>query len=106
VQTSGSTASFIFENVTPGHYFLEAWRDNDHNGWLSGGDLYGAFGNTSFPSNELPPLQLTEGETRFVQIQMGVFNVIADDDITTGGFDDGSKNFKDDGEISVNEVDK
>ncbi len=106
VDGQGSVVSFLFEDVTPGRYFLEAWRDSDHNGRLSEGDYVGEYGTTSVPGNELPPLQLQEGQTRFVQIQMGLFDMVNEEDDTGDGHPDIDNNFKEEGEVVITDVDK
>ena len=77
---SGSRVIFVIDDVIPGTYYLEAWQDTDHNGLISNGDFYGRYGGAGEPGDVLPPLELSEGQTRFVYIQMALIPVIGDDD--------------------------
>lgn len=81
VTGSGRQASFSFEDVLPGRYFLEAWRDVDQNGRVTAGDYYGRFSSAS--NNPLldPPLTISEGETRYVHIQMSTLRSDNLDDV-------------------------
>ena len=96
---SGKQASFALDDIQPGSYYLEAWRDSDHSGHISTGDLYGCYGGAGHPGSTLPPLILAEGETRFVRILMALVTVLPEDGTST---DQGNNNGnKGKGEASV-----
>jgi|GEM_PF-3729582 len=75
---SGPRVTFVADDVDPGTYYLEAWQDTDHNTLISNGDYYGRYGNAGAPGDDLPPLALAEGQTRFVLIQMAMIPTIDD----------------------------
>lgn len=41
---TNSSGSFSFENINPGSYFIAAWKDNNNNGVIDGGDYFGVIG--------------------------------------------------------------
>jgi len=73
VSGSGAHVTFEFDDVLPGRYYLEAWQDVDRNGLLSPGDYYGRYGTAAYPGDGPPPLEISEGQTRYIQIQMSAF---------------------------------
>ncbi len=77
---AGPRVTFVAENVIPGTYYLEAWQDIDGDDLISNGDYYGRYGNAGAPGDNLPPLALAEGQTRFVLIQMAMIPTVGEDD--------------------------
>ncbi len=69
---SGRQVEFTIDKVTPGRYYLEAWRDLNGDGLIGDGDYYGYFGDAARPGDNPPPLTIAEGETRFVNLSMSL----------------------------------
>ena len=51
ILTSGSNASFVFNNMHPGTYYAYAFCDNDGNGMASTGDYFSIPGSNAFTLN-------------------------------------------------------
>lgn len=60
---SGNAAAFTINNVPPGGYFLDAWKDVDSSTTWNAGDLFGVYGTTQWPNPILSPFNVSTGET-------------------------------------------
>ncbi len=67
---SGPSVSFTLNNVLPGNYYLDVWKDNDNNAVWSRGDFVGWFGSGGLGSPFLTEIQITEGMTATVTVSM------------------------------------
>jgi uncharacterized protein (DUF2141 family) len=67
---SGGSATFALSNVTPGTYYLDAWKDVNNNQLFDAGDLYGWYGSATYPGGSISPLMVSAGQTTTVTIQM------------------------------------
>lgn len=103
---SGSRVTFIADDVTPGTYYLEAWQDTDKNGLISNSDFYGRYGGAGDPGDDLPPLALAEGQTRYVLIQMALIPAISNDDTRDQRRGDLERNFKEDDAATNDRADR
>lgn len=103
---TGSRVTFVADNVIPGTYYLEAWQDTDDDGMISNGDFYGRYGNSGEPGDDLPPLALAEGQTRFVLIQMAMIPTIVDDGTEDGRPGDDDQNIKGENGITTDWADR
>jgi uncharacterized protein (DUF2141 family) len=67
---SGSTASYTISNVTPGTYYLDAWKDVNNSGSWDSGDLFGVYGTTQWPNPTLSPFQVIAGQTSTINVSI------------------------------------
>ncbi len=58
--------SFTFNNVGPGTYYLDVWKDNDLSTGWSNGDFLGVYGTTVWPGMTLAPFQVVAGQTKSI----------------------------------------
>jgi len=75
VSTTGAGASVTFsmENVLPGNYYLDVWKDIDNSsGWTSG-DFVGWYGSGGLGSPSLTEFQITDGQTLDFDVQMYIY---------------------------------
>lgn len=71
--TSGGSFSiinFTLDDLTPGKYFLDVWKDNDNNAIWSTGDFAGWYGNGSPGNPQLQSFEVSRGNTTRVNLQM------------------------------------
>lgn len=66
----GSSATYTITDVTPGTYYLDAWKDLDNSGWFTAGDLFGVYGTTAWPGPTLAPLSVSAGQTATINVSM------------------------------------
>ena len=66
----GGSATYTIDNVTPGTYYLDAWKDLDNSGWFTTGDLFGVHGTTAWPGPTLAPLSVSAGQTATINVSM------------------------------------
>ncbi|OGC38899.1 hypothetical protein A2Y85_01700 [candidate division WOR-3 bacterium RBG_13_43_14] len=67
---SGSSATFSITTVTPGTYYLDAWKDVDNSGTWNTDDLFGVYGTTQWPTPTLSPFSVAAGETFTANVTM------------------------------------
>ena len=67
---SPSSATYTIGNVTPGTYYLDAWKDVNNSGDWDAGDLFGVYGTTQWPSPTLSPFNVNAGETTTINVSM------------------------------------
>ncbi len=70
VKGSGSSVTFSLDNVLPGNYYLDVWKDNDNNAIWSAGDFIGWYGSGGLGAPMLTEVQVTQGMTANVTINM------------------------------------
>ena len=69
---AGSDGSFTFNNVVPGTYYFDAWKDNDNSGGFSNGDYFGVLGSVSAAGANLTPMQVAAGQSTAVNFQISI----------------------------------
>ncbi len=69
---SGATVSFSFDNMNPGNYYLDVWKDIDNSGTWSVGDFVGWYGSGGLGSPALTPLQVVANQTFTANVTMYV----------------------------------
>ena len=57
--TADASGAYTFENLNPDSYFLAAFKDNDNNGVISGGDFYGYLGGGPLEPEQATPQSQT-----------------------------------------------
>ena len=67
---SASSASYTMSNVTPGTYYLDAWKDVNNSGTWDSGDLFGVYGTTQWPNPTLSPFQVIAGQTSTINVSV------------------------------------
>ncbi|MGD9380271.1 MAG: hypothetical protein PVI51_06855 [candidate division WOR-3 bacterium] len=67
---SGSSASYTITDVTPGNYYLDAWKDVDNSGTWNSNDLFGVYGTTQWPNPTLSPFSVSAGQTFTANVTM------------------------------------
>lgn len=68
----GANVSFTVTGINPGNYYLDVWKDNDNNGFWSAGDFVGIYGNINLGADGLTEIQVVQGQTVGVTIDMFV----------------------------------
>jgi hypothetical protein len=62
---------YTLSNLTPGVYYMDAWKDNDNDRvWGSSGDYVWINGSGVYPNYTLAPLQFPAGQTTTVNFQI------------------------------------
>jgi hypothetical protein len=62
---------YTISNLTPGVYYMDAWKDNDNDRvWGSSGDYVWINGSGVYPNYTLAPLQFPVGQTTTVNFQI------------------------------------
>lgn len=77
VTTTGgsfSIVNFTMDNLEPGTYFLDIWKDNDFSATWSNGDYVGWYGTGSESNPILRSFKLLKGQTIKVNLQMYVLS--------------------------------
>lgn len=69
-QGAGSSVTFSLNNVNPGNYYLDVWKDNDLSTFWSVGDFVGWYGSGGLGSPSLTPFQMSNGGTFNCQVNM------------------------------------
>lgn len=73
VSGSGATISFTMDEIVPGTYYLDVWKDVDNTATWTTGDFVGWYGSGGLGSISLTPLQITAGGTVTVSVTMYIF---------------------------------
>lgn len=66
--SGGTNATYSLGNVTPGTYYLDAWKDVNNNGLFDSGDLFGWYGTGQYPSPTLSPFSVSAGQTATINV--------------------------------------
>ncbi len=64
LQGEGPTGTFTLNEVPPGTYYLDIWKDMDNNGVIDGGDFFGWYGNGVYPNGSLTPFAVVQGQMK------------------------------------------
>jgi hypothetical protein len=71
--TCDGSGNYALENVTPGVYYMDAWKDNDNNGiWGSSGDYIWLHGTGIYPNYTLVPIQVAFGTIITIDFELFV----------------------------------
>jgi len=60
-QGSEYSVSFTFNNLPPGTYYLDAWKDMDSDGAYSTGDVWSVYATGAWPNWTVAPISVTQG---------------------------------------------
>ncbi|MBK8819778.1 MAG: hypothetical protein IPN49_12085 [Saprospiraceae bacterium] len=63
---AGTSVTYILNNVTPGTYYLDLWKDNDNNGIWSAGDFVGLYDD----NNGMIPFTISDGQTITINLEV------------------------------------
>ncbi|MBK6365197.1 MAG: hypothetical protein IPF52_17675 [Saprospiraceae bacterium] len=66
----GAVVTFSLTNINPGNYYVDVWKDNDNNGFWSAGDFVGIYGNLNLGADGLTEVQVGQGQTVSINIDM------------------------------------
>lgn len=69
---ASSGGTYAFANVTPGTYYLDAWKDNNNNTAFDAGDFWGVYGSGSYPNYQLSPFSVAAGQTTAINFTIFV----------------------------------
>jgi len=65
--------NYTLNNITPGIYYMDAWKDNDNNGiWGSSGDYIWLNGTGTYPNYILEPFQVAFGSIITINFELFV----------------------------------
>jgi uncharacterized protein (DUF2141 family) len=67
---SGASATYTITDVTPGNYYLDAWKDVDNSATWNSDDLFGVYGQTLWPSPQFTPFSVSAGQTFTANVTM------------------------------------
>jgi uncharacterized protein (DUF2141 family) len=66
VSGAGNSVTYIINNVTPGTYFIDLWKDNDNDSNWSTGDFVGLYAD----NNGMIPFTISEGQTVNINLEV------------------------------------
>jgi hypothetical protein len=71
--TCDGSGNYTLDNVTPGIYYMDAWKDNDNNEiWGSSGDYIWLHGTGIYPNYTLVPIQVAFGAIITIDFELFV----------------------------------
>ena len=70
--SADSNGNYSFNNITPGTYYMDAWRDNNNSATFNSGDFFNVYGSGSYPNYTLSPFQVSAGSTTTINLQLFV----------------------------------
>lgn len=71
--TCDENGNYTLNNVTPGVYYMDAWKDNDNNGiWGTSGDYIWLHGTGIYPTYTLEPFQVAFGSNITINFELFV----------------------------------
>ena len=73
VAGSGSSVTFTLPEINPGNYYLDIWKDNDNDAMWSLGDFVGWYGSGGLGSPSLTQIQIQDGQTITVSVNMWIY---------------------------------
>lgn len=53
--------AYAISDIVPGTYYMDAWKDNNNNGQIDGGDFFGVWGSLSAGGANLTPIPVAAG---------------------------------------------
>lgn len=69
--TFSVAGNYTISNVTPGTYYLDAWKDNSNNsGTFNAGDFFNVYGSGTYPNYTLSPFQVSAGGNTVGNLQL------------------------------------
>jgi uncharacterized protein (DUF2141 family) len=68
VQRSGTSWTFTISDLNAGNYYVDVWRDNNNNGAIDAGDIYGFY--TTGQGGAPAPVLVNQGSTASVSLQV------------------------------------
>lgn len=69
-QGTGASVTYTINNVPPGTYYLDVWKDLDNDGFITFGDYYGVYGSGSYPNFLLTPFAISTGQTVMINLEI------------------------------------
>ena len=60
------SGNYTIANVVPGTYYMDAWKDNDGSGTITGPDLFAVWGTVTTSGANLTPIPVAAGATQTV----------------------------------------
>jgi hypothetical protein len=73
VSGSGAAVSFTLNDIVPGTYYLDVWKDIDNTATWTANDFVGWYGSGGLGSITLTPLQVTAGGTFTTNVTMYIY---------------------------------
>ena len=70
---AGASITFSMEDVLPGNYYLDVWKDIDNDAYWSSGDFVGWYGSGGLGSPDLTEFQITDGQNLDFDVQMFIY---------------------------------
>lgn len=70
--TANSSGNYFFTNVTPGTYYMDAWKDNNNNTFFDTGDFWGVYGSGSYPNYLVSLFSVAAGQTTAINFTIFV----------------------------------
>lgn len=70
---SFSIVNFTMQEIIPGDYYIDVWKDNDNSLTYSNGDFLGWYGSGDLLNPQLNKVSIIEGHTTHVNIQMYIY---------------------------------
>jgi hypothetical protein len=68
--SASSNGSYVFNNLTPNTYYLDAWKDNNNDRVWNGGDFVGVYGSGVYPNYQLSPLGVQAGQNTSCNVEL------------------------------------
>lgn len=68
--TTNSSGNYTLSNITPGTYYMDAWKDNNNNTLFDSGDFWGVYGSGSYPNYQVSPFSVAAGQTTSINFQI------------------------------------
>jgi hypothetical protein len=72
IMESGANVSYTINDINPGNYYLDVWKDNDNNNVWSVGDFVGWYGSGALAAPALTEFQIAAGQTITINVNMAV----------------------------------
>lgn len=67
-----NNGTYSFTGITPGTYYLDAWKDNDNSKNLTTGDFFGVYGSGTYPNYTLSPFSVTAGQNVKISFEITI----------------------------------
>ena len=62
------SGTYTIDNVVPGTYYMDAWKDNDGSGTITGSDFYAVYGTLTTSGANLTPIPIAAGSSQTVSV--------------------------------------
>ena len=63
-----ANGGYTISNIVPGTYYMDAWKDNDGSGTITGSDFYAVYGTLTTSGANLTPIPVAAGTTQTVSV--------------------------------------